>query len=208
MNCYIKTTNGIYEYEPIKLFHGRKVINIDVARENLLAFKKIMDYNNIDFGIIYGTLLGAVREQNFIKYDEDVDVFILEENRENLLTLLLSLKKIGFEVARYDGDLLSIIRDDDYIDIYIFRKNFLGRRVCNGDTLQAEFIEQLETIVFLNEEFKVPNNKEKFLEKAYGHDWRIPRKNSPAEVKSFVMKTKILVASVLPDCVVKFLQKY
>lgn len=192
MKCKIETQLGVYEYDSVKLFYGRKVIDQVVAKENLLDFKKLLDLEGIDFGIIYGTLLGAVRDKKFIDYDEDVDVFVLDENREKFLALLFKLREIGFEVARYEGDLLSIMRDNDYIDVYIFRKNMFGKRICNGDSLCADFFERLETITFLGEKFYTPNNKIKFLEKAYGTDWMVPKRNSPAEVKGKWMKLKLL----------------
>lgn len=190
MNNEIVTSNGIYKYTNIKLFYGRKIIDLKTSKNNLLDFKRLLDSKGVHFGIIYGTLLGAVREKNFIKYDEDIDVFILNENREKFLSLLFELRIIGFEVVRYESDLLSIMRNDDYIDVYFFKKNILGRWGCNGDSLEGRYLNSNGKIWFLGEEFNTPGEYVKFLEKAYGKDWKIPKKNSPAEVKSIVTKSK------------------
>ena len=207
MKKEIKTSSGIYEYTPIMLYYGRKLIDVNVAKQNLLDFKQLLDLNRVPFGIIHGTLLGAVREQNFIAYDDDVDTFILDENRGKLLSLLFEFRKIGFEVARYEGDVLSIIRNDDYIDLYIFRKNFLGNRVCNGDSLSPKYLESFESIDFLGAKFNTPKNYISFLEKAYGKDWRIPKKNTPAEVKGGLAKFVKLAKRLLPSKIINLLQQ-
>ena len=102
---------------------------MEVSKLNLLDLKQQLNHNRVPFGIIYGTLLGAVREQYFLAHDDDVDIFMLDENRKKLLSLLINFRKLGFEVARYEGDLLSIIRKGDYIDIYFFRKKHF-RKAC------------------------------------------------------------------------------
>ncbi len=81
----IKTNRGDFYYTPIPLYYGRKTIDRDTCRDNLLDFKMLLDLKQIDFGIIFGTLLGAVREKNFIEYDEDVDVYILGERKQDFL---------------------------------------------------------------------------------------------------------------------------
>jgi hypothetical protein len=209
----IKTSFGIYAYEPVKLFCGRKQLDREVSKLNLLDFRQLLNHNQISFGIIYGTLLGAVRESDFISYDEDTDVFILDENREKLLSLLFDFRKIGFEVARHENSLLSIIRNNDYIDIYFFRKNIFGNRVCNGDSLNPKYLESFDSIDFLGVPFNTPNNYISFLKKAYGKDlivdnkWRAPRKNSPAKVKGLLSKLVVLTKQLLPSKVIILLQK-
>jgi len=63
---------------------------------------KIINTNNDilqykTFGLIYGTLLGAIRENNFIEDEEDINIFILNENKEVFL-------------IRYLGNLLFLIQ--------------------------------------------------------------------------------------------------
>ncbi len=206
MNTDIETKNGLYTYENIDLYYGRKLIDLEISKKNLLDFKYLLDFENVKFGIIYGTLLGAIREKNFIEYDEDIDVFILDENRELFISLLFKLRKIGFEVARYNHDLLSIIRDDDYIDIYFFRKNIFGQRICNGDSINSVHLDTFGKILFLDKEFNTPNNPISFLEKAYGKDWNVPKKNTPADVVSLSTKIKIKLKDILPELVISLLK--
>lgn len=192
MKNKIYTTKGIYLYTPIKLFLGRKVIDRNVCKNNLLEFKKILDNENLKFGLIFGTLLGAIREKNFIEYDEDVDVYVLDENKEKILSLLFIFKNHGFDVARYDGELLTIIKDNDYIDIYFFKKKFFKRRVCMQYEYYSEFFNKFTKTPFLGEMFNTPNNYKIFLNELYGKDWMIPKKDAHAEATPKVSRLEQL----------------
>jgi hypothetical protein len=214
MKKEIKTSCGIYTYEPVKLYDGNKPLDRknrqldrNVSRLNLLDFRQLLNHNQIPFGIIFGTLLGAVRDGDFISHDDDTDVFILNENREKFLALLFDFRKIGFEVAIYDKSLSSIIRNNEFIDIYFFRKNILGNRVCNGDSLSPKYLGAFDCIDFLGVPFNTPNNYISFLEKAYGKDWRISKKDAPAKVKGLLNKIVVLAKRILPSKVIKLLQQ-
>ena len=204
----IYTNNGIYEFSTIKLFHGRKTINRDICRDNLITFKKTLDQNNVEFGIIFGTLLGAVRESNFIEHDEDVDVFILEENKDKFLSTLFELKEFGFNVVRYDNQLLSIMKNDDYIDVYFFIKNSIGKRTCLEFSISSGYMESLVDINFLDTTFKTVNNYIYFLEYFYGKDWRIPKRHCPAKSNSLKAKIKMRIKKILPKFLISKIRKY
>ena len=203
----ILTNQGLYEYEPVELFYGRKKIDIEISKENLILFKRTLDLHGINFGIIYGTLLGAIRDNGFIEYDEDVDVFVLDEFRQDFLSILFDLRYSGFEVARYSDDLLSVIRKDDYIDVYFFKsQNFFWRK-CGADRLPAKFFNNLDAVTFLDNVFFAPNNHIKFLKVAYGKDWIIPKKNCPANVMSVESRFKQITLRLLPKPILNFLRK-
>ncbi|MBO1926352.1 hypothetical protein J3998_02075 [Thiomicrorhabdus sp. 6S2-11] len=201
----IKTSSGGYEYEPTALYYGRKIIDKSIASENLLLLKSVLDKDGVFFGLIYGTLLGAYRDNDFISHDEDADIYILDEDRIKVIDLLFFLREKGFEVARYENDLLSVIRKNDYIDIYIFKKSFGGRK-CNGDFLPNRFFKKTSKIEFLGCIFNAPGTVEDFLEFAYGKTWKTPIKNKPAEVKSFSSKIKSLLRKILPGFIIKLLK--
>lgn len=176
----ISTSKGIYKYEELTFENGIKKINREISKINLLSLKKCFDVNDLSFGLMYGTLLGAVREKNFIKHDEDTDIFILYENQNKLFDLLFELRNIGFEVGRLDSALLSVIKDGEYIDIYFYKLKNSTIRACEGYEIKAELLENLEDYSFLGEIFKVPKNPEKMLEILYGKNWKIPDLNAKA----------------------------
>ena len=126
-------------------------------------------------------MLGAIRENNFIKHDEDIDLFVLDEYKEDLLAILHKFINCGFEVIRYDKKLLSISRDNEYIDFYFFKKiNYFYRKCEVGLIAKAKYLENTVDYTFLEENFQVPQKVESFLEDLYGKTWRTPIKNDPS----------------------------
>lgn len=68
-----------------------KIIKIDNLKDYqkyllclLLFFHEFCKKNNIDYSLIDGTLLGAVRERKMIEWDDDVDVCLTRKNLEKL----------------------------------------------------------------------------------------------------------------------------
>ena len=88
MDNYIEFDGIQFEYDPVKLYHGRKFINKKIAQENLGILNDVLSTTNITYGIIFGTLLGAIRDGDFIDHDEDVDFYVLEEFKLDFLRLL------------------------------------------------------------------------------------------------------------------------
>ena len=198
------TKDGVYEYEEVRFPSGEKYLNVEISRKNLLNFKKFLDKNGLTFGLIFGTLLGAVREGNFIEHDEDTDVYILYEYRDDFVSLLFGLREIGFEVVRYEDELITIMRGGEYIDVYFFKNKQYGKRVCREYVLEENLLEVLTVITFIGEQFNIPRNYKDFLEKAYGKKWTIPKKGAHAAI-GFNLKARRLLKEVLPDSLVNFI---
>lgn len=172
----IDTPKGRYKYKLIPLYNGIKKIDKIKAKENLNLFNSIAKKNNLNFGLCYGTFLGAIREHDFIDHDEDIDLFILSEQKEILLGLLFELDTYGFKVARYDrrGGLLSIIRNNEYIDIYIFTPLFEGVRAALGDPIPEKYILNLKEYDFQGDKFLGACEGEEMLTFFYGANWKTP----------------------------------
>jgi len=194
----IQTSKGVFTYEPVEVFIGRKYLDPVVSKNNLLDFKAVMDKHNIHYGLWFGTLLGAIREKGFIAHDEDTDVFMLSEDREKVLNVLSDFEDIGLKVIRYEESLLSFMRDDDYIDIYFYKKSF-NQRIMFDNGIDEKYLESTKNIDFLGAEFPVSQNPEEALEILYGKDWRIPLEGSKAvnistihTIKSTLLKIPVL----------------
>jgi len=191
----IKTSSGIITFEEIHFEQGTgKKIDLEISRLNLLALQEVLDQHKVKFGLFFGTLLGAIRENNFIKHDEDIDVYVLDEDREALLNSLHDLEKKGFVVGRYHDELLSIIRDDEYIDIYFFKKRIFNTRICAGTVIKEKYLIETIKYNFIGSTFTIPKDYEEVLIKLYGADWRTPKVNSPASsptlINLYIIKLK------------------
>lgn len=176
MKRTINTPKGKYEYETIIVYEGIKKIDKQKAKQNLLLFKSIADRNGLAFSLSFGTFLGAMREHDFIEHDEDTDLFIQNENKDKFLCMLFELRENGFEVIRYDrrGDLLSIMRNGEYIDILFYRNTCKNVRQGQSYFMPETFILNLGDYEFLGAHFKGPREGERYLRYWYGENWHIP----------------------------------
>ena len=173
----ISTPKGKYHYKFVPIFEGIKPIDKKIAKENLLLLKQVCDRNHLTFLLFFGTLLGAIREHDFITHDEDIDLVMLKSDMPAFLNILFDLREVGFELARYERrGFLSIIRKGEYIDIYFYApyKKDPSLMHCCMDICEKKYIEEVAPIEFLGYTYLAPIEYEEYLAYQYGDDWRIP----------------------------------
>lgn len=143
-----------------KVFSKKNMNNL-IQKDNLLLLNYFFKKKYIKYYIDCGTLLGAVRENNFIKGDSDVDIMVSEQGFYILRQNLKELENIGFISFRNNdggGWLgMSLLRNGEYIDIY------------KTDEIKFELI----LYYFLDSYFYVPKYYEDYLSELYG-EWTIP----------------------------------
>ena len=91
----------------------KKLLTLDEKKKImfniLLNFKDFCDKNNLKFYLIFGTLLGAVRHQGFIPWDDDIDVTMPRKDYEKLISLMKDNNKINdhiiFSSFEVDGNI-------------------------------------------------------------------------------------------------------
>jgi len=203
MKQIIKTPKGDYIHQQKVLYLGIKQINKEQANINLQLLKFILDKNDVPFGLIYGTLLGSVREHDFITHDEDIDLYILDEYKTNFYSALFELRDQGFEVVRNDrAGLISIMRNNEYIDFYIFKKYKPGIRICSGLCILEKYLKNTITIKFNGSNYNIPQAYEEWLTFEYGKNWRTPIKYTDfkiSKLKKIFFYTKEKIKDLLPD---------
>lgn len=199
----ITTSSGKIRYKTIPLYLGVKKIDKNLSLENILILKTVLDRHQIPFLLIAGTLLGAVREGDFIEHDEDVDLAFLSENKQQLFDALPDILSEGFEIARYNRrGLLSIIRHGEYIDLYFFSPASNGRRTCDGWLVLETFLKDTDQFSFKGENFLVPREYQEYLLCEYGETWRIPivwNNYTMPRWKRGLLCTKEYLKEALPD---------
>ena len=157
------------------------------AREDLSIIKKVLEENNVKFFLIWGTCLGAVREEDFILYDKDIDLAIIEETvplEQLLQEICKDLRDKSFEVSFFRYELSARLRAvrKTVTDIHWFENiegNFILRAPPNGRVLPLcrvpeRFWRKFREAKLGNESYLVPDPPELYLEWKYGKNWRTP----------------------------------
>jgi len=161
-------------------------MNIEAMSKNLLDMKEVFDKYEIPFVLIYGALLGIIREKNFIANDDDVDIACFGDTPERhhwkMRWVKNELKEKGFFIVdnsccRCKTDFF--IRNGERIDVFWFLK--IDNEWIFNDRIRfpAYYFDKLDEIDFLGTKFKIPSNVEDFLELSYGKKWRIPNSKAP-----------------------------
>ncbi len=209
----IHTSKGDVSYKNQIIYWGVKTINKEIAQNNLFELKNILDASQINFLLIAGTLLGAIREHDFIDHDEDIDLAFLDEDRAKVLDVIPQLLLSGFEIARYDDrGLLSVIRDGEYIDLYFFKEKEgeKGIRTCCGWLVLEKFLVNTTHIDFKGNLFAAPNDYVEYLKCEYGDNWMVPVKWFDYKMpwwKKRIFALKEHMKNSLPSCLMKVIQK-
>lgn len=134
-------------------------------------------FSNFTFIAFYGTLLGIIRDNDFINGDDDLD-FLLDEKDSNNFILQLDENKINYRKLKKNS--VSLIQcsfnNIGPIDIYLyFDYDEYIRVPWDGNLLFAKKdIFPLKNIVFYDKKCIIPNESEKILEQIYGDNWKIP----------------------------------
>ena len=178
--AFITYKGKIFEYDAEELdIHTSPEISFADAQDVLFSTQDILSKLGITINLCFGTLLGAVRDKNFIKGDYDVDVFA--KNEYKLISLLWEMKRNGLNLIRvlphkvYSFRLAS--NPSCYIDIYIMRKTkSIWGLYCyelNGLMIPKKLLKNGE-ISFLGRTFACPAHPENLLRFWYTDTWKIP----------------------------------
>jgi hypothetical protein len=135
----------------------------------------------------YGTLLGAVREGQFLGHDSDADLGYVSRYSDPVdvvresFRLQRAVADRGMETYRYSGAAFRVrVEEGDGIprglDVF---GGFLdaGRLYLMGEVgtdYEAEWIHPLGTCELAGRTFPAPARPEKLLEAMYGPSWRVP----------------------------------
>ena len=145
-----------------------------------VELKEICDFlkkYSIKYWLSSGTLLGIYRDNAFLKDDTDIDISIMGEDKETLLSYLP--REYNVEIVReYDGVVSKIVVNssrDVWIDFTLYYEygDELVSRYSGGTwVLPKDRFKKLESIKFKGRKFACPN-PEWYLERRF-KDWKTP----------------------------------
>ncbi len=147
----------------------------------------IKDSLGLDLFVMYGSLLGAVRENGFIGHDDDFDAAVIvdattgAEAIEALKKLAFALIDAGYDVEGRRTAVHVHHRDNPKLRVDVFHLYFDAAGILQfafgiaGDTdIRKESWQGLNDIPFGPGRVLVPVNGEAMVETIYGAGWRTP----------------------------------
>lgn len=184
----------------------------------------VLTQNKLPYFASCGTLLGVVRERNFIHHDDDVDYNIPapHKNASEYCKVVLGIKGFIFKRAfEFDGCIKQLVFSYKDIDVDFFFMHREGTVLYNQayDRFVSEMyscreewsviryifpkIKGTKTVPFAGSFISIPINAEEVLTATYG-SWKTPIKNFSGpqwerdfgQAKRFILSEKALVVGL------------
>lgn len=162
------------------------IFSVNVHGESFLRdFAEACGEARMDPFLMWGTLLGCVREGGFLKHDTDIDVGILAPDWPKRRSLIEAMRRRGHGLVfsrnykmRFLGrDLLA------HLDVDVFFP-WEGKMICFdiqesnklvGAWFPLDAFDNFRSLTFSGIRVSIPDPPERVLETVYG-DWRTPVK--------------------------------
>jgi lipopolysaccharide cholinephosphotransferase len=168
---------------------GVRMMPADVALRNLVDIARVFDSRGCQYSLTAGTLLGAIRNGDFIRHDPDTDLAVPAETFDPFV--LRDLHDEGFRITRGlgfpdDGMELTLDRDGVKTDLFLLypREETTYFSAYNDFTdATARWIDygfprfEYGWLDFKGHRFQAPTTPEVFLRCFYGESWRTPVKH-------------------------------
>lgn len=201
--AYIKTSRGLMEFKQHIIYDGMKRQNDAVALENLKILSRHFDGIDINWGPAFGTLIGIVRNDGFLRWAQGLDLYFLKEDEERFKDLLWKLMDEGFNLVRYERrGLYTLQRKGEYSNFYVFRKISPEIRHSGGrDFIHEKYIQKTVKWNFKGVDLNVPEELDEYLSFQYG-DWVKPVQTTNFKknfIGRFLSKSWIWLKLNLPD---------
>lgn len=185
-------------------------ISREEARRDLEEIQKVFDKYGVRLFVTYGALLGLVRDGDFIEYDDDIDLCIVDpidyRTRKAIGHTFLDIgytpQPIAFRVFGRMENSEPGYNGDDHSGIIVMEKRirttlfFFGEEDCplHGKCMvchpkyqsarlistPSRFFEKPETIKYKGKKYLTPGPQKEYLKYIYGDDWKKPIKGKHA----------------------------
>ena len=175
----------------LKKVRDRTPEELSVKKNEFLKICDILDQLNINYFLQTGVLLGAIREQNFIKWDWGADISVFSnEFLHKIDPLTEVLRNSGFKI-------LSVNKQKDNLKIFfrgkyplevtgytVFGWNYSKIKDVYWRTdyaVPSKFLNNFSTVELFGRKFNCPYMPEEYLTYAYG-DWKKPLRTSNKKI--------------------------
>lgn len=163
-------------------------------RDMLFYIIDLFEKHNIKFWLDDGTLLGIIREGNFIPWDHDVDLGVDGESISRILNLKYQLfpkyllKKRtssslwvpgGVRVIKIQNVWKKILNINFHIDLFTkYKVNDKYQWIDSGALkhIECKYYDNLDSVQWMGRTIPIPSHTDEYLSIRYG-DWQTPIKD-------------------------------
>jgi len=171
--------------------------NYQIALDMLKQITDLLDKKNIVYWLEGGTLLGVIREDRLLPWDNDMDISVTEVYYDLILATIGELKNLGYmvwdkefkkddppfkkgmkRIIKIRNRKLYFIRGEVGLDIFIkFKKDneYFWQVGEKKKSAPEHFYDVLRKHEFDAKKYLIPKASEEYLTFRYG-DWQIPVK--------------------------------
>jgi phosphorylcholine metabolism protein LicD len=148
---------------------------------DLKKLEKELSEININIFLIYGTLLGAIRNNDFIPHDEDIDIAYIssykgekEIIREKDMLIEYLTKRDMLRSFKTIGIKIKFNLTNDMFDLWSGYETQNNKvKISPGLIFERDVFLPLNSMLFKGIEFKIPNKSQEFLNIHY-KNWKVP----------------------------------
>jgi len=172
--------------------------------------KWFTDLFNVPIYLIYGTLLGCVREHNFIDNDDDVDLAYLSKHTkfEDVFKEMLEINRVcdnlrliktfgqGSGLPRYCGHSHIFSKNKKCIfDVWTSWIDEKGKYnfYTMGKNINQDVLLPLKLNTLRDKTFLVPNKSKKLLSYLYTDEWKTPLSRKSYQYRKFHWKPLVTI---------------
>lgn len=186
----------VTRYKERQMIARKQRVFQENAHEVLRLFVNCMEEQEVKYTLAFGSILGAIREHGFIKYDLDIDTAMwIDDFKPQMVD---ALERAGFTwLFSHKVDDGRLGREDTFeylgvkIDVFYFYPafdklpyccDFVHEQGMNSHQrlprrVEIPFSRERRKVSFEGMEVFVPENAEQFCEFRYGTDYMTPDPN-------------------------------